>query len=64
MEKKMSVPQDCYILLSYINTKLRSGADLEDLCYDNDISFADLCKKLEGIGYIYDKNKNAFVKGV
>ena len=48
----MSLPQDCYILLSYINTKLRSGADLEDLCYDNDISFADLCKKLEGIGYI------------
>lgn len=60
----MSLPQDNCILLSYINTKLRDGADLEDLCYDNGISFSELCNRLSEIGYNYDEKRKAFIKGV
>lgn len=55
------LPNDLYILLGVINTKLRdyySSLDelIDDLAIDEDI----LIQKLASIGYKYDKKLNAF----
>lgn len=49
------------ILLSYINTKLRDNyQSLEELCDDLDINKEELEKKLNAIGYFYNKDLNQF----
>ena len=54
---------DPYMLLSYINTKLRDFYDnLDDLCSDLDLDKEDIVNKLNGINYIYDNNLNKFVQ--
>lgn len=59
------LPKDPVILLSYINTQLRDNyKGLEALADGLDISseeVAEIREKLEGIGYKYDADKNAFV---
>lgn len=51
----MPLPQDPYMLLSVINTKLRDDyADLDDLCASFDIDRSQLEQKLESAGFAYD----------
>lgn len=58
----MSIPKDPFILLSYINTKLRDEyPTLQELCLGLDISETELNEKLNSIGYTYNKESNRFV---
>lgn len=57
-----NLPQDPFILFSYINTKLRDNySSLDILCEDLDIDKDELIKKLETIGMTYDAIHNKFV---
>ncbi|MBQ2838128.1 MAG: DUF4250 domain-containing protein [Muribaculaceae bacterium] len=59
MEK---LPQDPFILFSYINTKLRDNySSLDILCEDLNIDKDTLIKKLSSIGMIYDASLNKFI---
>lgn len=56
------IPKDAVMLLSFINLKLRDYyKDLETLCEELDIEQDGLEKKLAGIDYHYDKDKNQFI---
>ena len=56
------VPKDPVMLLSFINLKLRDFyPSLAALCDDLDIDRAEVDKKLAGIDYHYDEEKNQFV---
>lgn len=58
----MSIPKDPYILLSYINTKLRDEyPNLEDLCKSLDIEQKELENLLSNIQYSYHPNQNQFI---
>lgn len=55
------LPQDPYILLSYVNTKLRDEyPSLEYLCVGLDADAAELTEKLSAAGYAYDADANQF----
>ena len=55
------LPQDPYILLSYVNTKLRDEYEsLDALCGGLDADQAELVEKLRGAGYAYDPDTNQF----
>ena len=55
------LPQDPFILLSYVNTKLRDdGFNLDGLCAELGIDREELEQKLAGIGYTYDERTNSF----
>ena len=55
------LPQDPYILLSYVNTKLRDEySSLDALCGGLDADQAELVEKLSGAGYAYDLESNQF----
>lgn len=57
-----NLPSDPYILLSYINTKLRDVyPSLAHLCDDLNISESELSTKLATIGYVYNLSQNKFV---
>ena len=57
-----NLPQDPFILFSFINTKLRDNySSLDILCEDLDIDKDELIKKLETIGMTYDAILNKFV---
>ncbi len=57
------LPNDEFVLLSVINTKLRDFYDsLESLCDDLDEDIDNIKFKLDKIGYIYDENLNQFIK--
>ena len=57
-----NLPQDPFILFSYINTKLRDVyASLDILCDDLDINQEELVEKLASIGMTYDATLNKFV---
>ena len=50
-----------FILLSFINTKLRDNyANLDLLCDDLDLDKEELKEKLSEIGYYYNEELNAF----
>ncbi len=54
--------RDPYILLSYINTKLRNSAcDLCALCRELDEDRDRIEETLRSIGYAYDETSNRFV---
>ncbi|MBP2691766.1 MAG: DUF4250 domain-containing protein [Muribaculaceae bacterium] len=56
-----NLPQDPYILLSYINTKLRDDYDsLDRLCADLDVDRAALEDKLRQAGFEYSEKNNKF----
>jgi hypothetical protein len=58
----MQLPKDPYILLSYINTKLRDEyPTLEDLCKSLDVDCFNLETILASIEYSYVKELNRFV---
>ena len=59
----MDLPQDDVILLSVITTNLRDEySSLDELCGSLDISRETILSRLENLGYIYDEEKNAFVR--
>lgn len=56
------IPNDPFILFSYINTKLRDNyKTLEALCDDLELDEAELCQKIASIGYNYNAQQNKFV---
>ncbi len=58
----MSIPKDPYILLSFINTKLRDEySDLDELCSSLDIDCNYLVNVLSSIEYNYKKDVNRFI---
>ncbi len=57
----MELPQDPFILLSFINTKLRDEyADLDSLCDDLGIVRSDITEPLEAAGFVYMPEINQF----
>lgn len=57
----MRIPKDPYMLLSYINTKLRDEYhNLEDLCISLNIDQIELETVLSGIDYTYVRDLNRF----
>lgn len=55
------LPQDSFMLLSVVNTKLRDEySSLADLCEDMDEDRDVITQKLASIGYTYDEEENAF----
>lgn len=55
------LPQDPFILLSFVNTQLRDRFDsLEALCEEHQCAPEELRKKLEAVGVRYDKAHNQF----
>ncbi len=55
------IPHDPYILLGFINTKLRDQyRDLEALCEDLECDRESIVEKLETIEYRYSEKKNQF----
>lgn len=55
------LPKDDWILLSYLNTKLRDeyaslSSLADDLCEDE----AELQARMKGIGYVYSPENNRF----
>lgn len=58
----MSIPKDPYMLLSYVNTKLRDEfSSLDELCKSLCVDKQELIGTLEGIDCRYNQDKNAFV---
>lgn len=57
----MTLPQDDFMLLSFINTKLRDEyPSLDALCEDFDADRRDIERRLNALGYSYDETRNAF----
>lgn len=57
----MPLPNDPFMLLSYINTMLRDKySSLDALCDDLDESKADITAKLSAAGFVYDEKLNKF----
>ncbi len=57
----MKIPKDPYMLLSYINTKLRDEyRNLDDLCKSLIIDRNELETALSSIEYTYVKDLNRF----
>lgn len=55
------LPQDPFILLSYVNTKLRdSFPSLESFCDDAGVSVEELLSRLEKAGFHYDPEQRQF----
>lgn len=55
------IPNDPNMLVSFVNMKLRDFySSLDSLCDDLDVSKDEIEKKLESIGYIYDREANSF----
>lgn len=58
----MNIPKDPFILISYINTKLRDEfPTLHDLCLSLDINRDELEYTLGTIGYSYFEKQNRFI---
>lgn len=55
------LPQDPFMLLSFINTKLRDDyTGLEDLCASLDIDRKELESRLDKVGFVYMPEINQF----
>ena len=56
-----ALPQDPFILVSYVNTLLRDRySSLDELCYDLGINCAELEAMLRDIGMQYSALNNRF----
>lgn len=61
--KKMSykIPNDPYMLLSFVNMMLRDSYDsLDEFCDANGADKDEITKKLEAAGFEYDAECNQF----
>ena len=55
------LPQDPYILLSFVNTKLRDEyPSLSELCAALDAGEGEITAALAAVGYRYDPERNQF----
>lgn len=58
----MNIPKDPFMLLSFVNTKLRDDfSSLDRLCEELSADKGEITKKLNSIGYFYDEAQNAFI---
>jgi len=58
----MSLPNDPYMLLSVINTRLRDFySSLEECCRAEDADVDAVVEKMAKIGYIYSPDRNQFI---
>ena len=56
------LPNDNYMLLSFINMELRDFYDsLDSLCDDLDVNKEEVINRLQSIDYIYDEENNKFI---
>ena len=59
----MQLPSDDFILLSFVNTKLRDEySSLSDLCADYGVLEEELVARLLALGYKYNEDQNAFIR--
>ena len=57
----MNLPSNPFVLLSYINTKLRDNySSLDDLVDDLDINIDELNRILNSEGYYYNSELNQY----
>lgn len=57
----MVLPEDDFILLSFINTKLRDEySSLDELCEEEGLKKEEICSRLKGLGYAYTPEYAAF----
>lgn len=62
MKREQILSIDPFILLSWINMKLRDEfSSIEYLCEDYEVDSLDIEGRLKLIGYIYNKHRNQFV---
>ena len=55
------IPQDPFILLSFINMKLRDEYDSLDALADGlDVDVNDIKSRLDSVGFKYDASQNQF----
>ncbi len=55
------LPKDPYILLSYVNMKLRNNySSLAELCEEEGASEDEIVSVLASAGFVYDPEQNAF----
>lgn len=58
----MTLPNDPFILLSFVNTKLRDECEsLDDFCDRYEADKTSLTEKLGSLSYRYDPDANQFV---
>lgn len=58
----MNLPNNPFVLLSYINTKLRDNySSLDDLVDDLDLNKDEIINTLKSINYEYDESLNKFI---
>ena len=61
---EIMLPKDPYILLSYVNMKLRNSyVSLSEFCKAEDADESELTAALAAVGYYYDSSQNAFKNG-
>ena len=63
----MPIPKDPYMLLSWVNMKLRDTYPSLEALADGELESEDelsekIVKKLESVGYFYDSANNQFVQ--
>lgn len=57
----MEIPQDPFMLMSFINLKLRDYYDsLDTLCEDLGLDKEQLCDKLKSAGFEYSEENKKF----
>lgn len=57
----MQLPQDDFILLSYVNTKLRDeGLSFHELCEEEELPPEEIEARFKAAGYVYDEAQNRF----
>ena len=55
------LPKDPFILMSYVNQKLRDEyADLDAFCEDREIDREELERRLAEAGFVYDEEQKRF----
>lgn len=55
------LPNDPFMLLSVLNTKLRDHyKSLDELCFDMNVEKEAITEKLSTIDYVYDEQHNQF----
>ena len=56
------IPNDPFILLSFVNTKLRDFyKDLDTFCDIEDVNINEIVEKLDSAGFVYNREKNQFI---
>ena len=62
MDNEKALNMDVFILMSWINTKLRDEFDsLSNLCTTYDLDIEMIIIRLKEIGYFYNEKNNQFV---